>query len=173
MLTWLLISLHHILHKNWRMMPQSTIMSITDRPASCTLHNITPLNATTSITSKIKYWDCELVYCIPQNVHQVSTRHQTDLMNTRFLCNVKSYFPATLSGNKIPLPKIYKYTNFPHWENQADHWGLSSSTCSSHTNHMSSNIKILVVHKMWHLSSAVCVLDGTGHIITPFSQLNW
>jgi hypothetical protein len=41
--------------KNRRIMPQSTIISITDRPAICTLQNIIPLNAITPTTSKIKY----------------------------------------------------------------------------------------------------------------------
>jgi len=105
MLTWLLISLHHTLHKNRRIMPQSTIMSITDRPASCTLHNTIPLNAITSITSKIKYWNSELVYCKPQNAHHVSTQHQTALMNIWFLCSISLTF----------LQHCH-YTNFLSWQ---------------------------------------------------------
>jgi len=92
MLTRLLISLHHILHKNRRIMPQTTTMSMTDRSASCTLHNIIPLNAITFIASKIKYWDSELVYWKPQNIHQVSTWHQSAFMNIWFLCNTSLTF---------------------------------------------------------------------------------
>jgi len=62
-------------------MPQFTIMSTTDRSESCTLCNTITLNAITPITSKIKYWDSELVYCKPQNVHHIRTQHQTSLMN--------------------------------------------------------------------------------------------
>jgi hypothetical protein len=56
-----------------------------------------------------------------------------------------------------------KTKNFPHWENQADHWGLSSCTCSSHTNHMPSNIQNLMVHKWETLAShrklsSICAL---------------
>jgi hypothetical protein len=49
------ITLHDILPKTRKIMPQSTIMSITDRPARCTLQNIIPLNAIKSKTSKIRY----------------------------------------------------------------------------------------------------------------------
>jgi len=48
MLTCLLISLHHILHKKTRIMPQTekTIYSnVCNRLASCTVHNTIPLNA--------------------------------------------------------------------------------------------------------------------------------
>lgn len=78
MLTWLLISLHHILHKNRSIMPQTekTIYNVCNRLASHTVHNTIPLNAintrcvgTFQTKTSIKYWDSELIYCKPQNVH--------------------------------------------------------------------------------------------------------
>jgi hypothetical protein len=38
-----------------RIMPQSTIMSIIDRPASCAVRKTIPLSAITLTTSKLKY----------------------------------------------------------------------------------------------------------------------
>ena len=178
MLTRLLISLHHILHKNRRIMPQTTTMSMTDRSASCTFHNIIPLNAITFIAPKIKYWDSELVYWKPQNIRQVSTWHQSALMNIWFLCNTSLTFLQNCQCTKL---LCWKYIT---WKPKNFSLGISLTgkinhitegyhhVLVLHTNHMPSNIQILVVHKMRHLSIAVCILDGTGHIITPFSQLN-
>jgi hypothetical protein len=162
-------------------------MSVTNRPASHAFHSTVPSNAilnklckyipNQNIGNKLLIFHTGLLQTreCPLGKHRAPhslDQHLTSLQHKSFFCNTasvqNSYAENMFKGQspvtwnpEIPSPR--KIVSLETWVSLL----RIIITSMLFTHHSPCIIQISVAHRMWHLSVVVCVLDGTGQIITP------